>query len=240
MKSVVEALRGDVGAFTSGWVVAATKSVARGHVVVAREIRKPIRMQLLGKILALIPKGTASQRAVRAALALLTCGMFRAGELATRHGRAPVQRRQATWSRAGVAIQLWRAKNKQSATSQLVCYAGIGVCAATELKAAMDGAPDKSPGAPLLQHDDGSALDYREVLSSIKTLVAVLGLNPDEYGTHSCRAGGASELAALGISNPDLETLGRWAPGSASVRRYVRLTLRNRLDLARELGRRSL
>ena len=59
-----------------------------------------------------------------------------------------------------------------------------------------------------LTPDSPLAMDYFR--RRIKTILAFLGYNPDDYNTHSFRIGGATELFRRGV-NPDvIKKLGRW------------------------------
>ena len=44
----------------------------------------------------------------------------------------------------------------------------------------------------------------------IRTVALVLGLDPADFGAHSARIGGASDLFAEGCPGPVIQILGRW------------------------------
>ena len=60
--------------------------------------------------------------------------------------------------------------------------------------------------------------------AQFKILLRKIGLDPRQYGTHSCRRGFASAAAEAGASELELQTLGRWKVGSKMPGLYVSLT----------------
>ena len=75
---------------------------------------------------------------------------------------------------------------------------------------------DKAKKIHVLDNSKLSYLSYREI---IKKAVAGIGLDPKDYGTHSCRSGGATDIAPH-ISQYELLLSGRWAD-PRSVGSYV-------------------
>ena len=57
----------------------------------------------------------------------------------------------------------------------------------------------------------------------LKTTARYLNLNEDGVVIHSCRYGGATQLAMAGFPQYVIEIFGGWAPGSKSARRYTQL-----------------
>ena len=64
-------------------------------------------------------------------------------------------------------------------------------------------------------------LAYSSFRDIVKSSVEKIGLDPKQYGTHSLRAGGATDLAPH-VSEHDLLVSGRWAD-TRSIRSYVEL-----------------
>ena len=58
------------------------------------------------------------------------------------------------------------------------------------------------------------------MLDIIKKLMIAVGEDPDEFGTHSLRIGGATALYAQGATPMVIRTMGRWS--SDCYRLYVR------------------
>ena len=74
-----------------------------------------------------------------------------------------------------------------------------------------------------------SILPYASYNRIIKTSIVKLGLDPKLFGTHSCRAGGASDLAPK-VSELELLVSGRWAD-PRSIRHYVEIGQEDRFRL---------
>ena len=67
--------------------------------------------------------------------------------------------------------------------------------------------------APLATYPQGSQWKVWTEKQATATLQAVIerrGLDPREYALHSGRIGGASRLAAMGLSTYDIQRQGRW------------------------------
>lgn len=72
-------------------------------------------------------------------------------------------------------------------------------------------------------------LSYQSYRGIIKNSAKELGLNPDDFGTHSCRAGGATDLAPQ-ISQFELLLSGRWTD-SRSIGSYVETPNERRYEI---------
>ena len=75
--------------------------------------------------------------------------------------------------------------------------------------------------AGFLRKLDGTALTYNYFQDLIKLLAQKLGLNPADYGTHSCRAGGTSELFLAGKTAVFIQNFVRWK-NIGSTHTYIR------------------
>ena len=64
--------------------------------------------------------------------------------------------------------------------------------------------------------------------------MAAVGENPDHFGTHSLRIGGATALFAGGASETVIRTMGRWS--SDLHRLYVRACFEQCCDWTRRAG----
>jgi integrase len=73
---------------------------------------------------------------------------------------------------------------------------------------------------PVFTLTTGRILTYSVINNTLKRLVAQLGLDPSLYSTHSFRAGAATAAAAAGLSDSEVQRLGRWR--SSVYSRYVR------------------
>jgi site-specific recombinase XerD len=75
------------------------------------------------------------------------------------------------------------------------------------------------------------AVSLSTLSSQFKRVVAAIGLDPSQYGTHSCRRGFASEAAELGADSRELAAMGNWVVGSSVPDKYVVMTKSRRETL---------
>jgi integrase len=79
-----------------------------------------------------------------------------------------------------------------------------------------------------------SKLSYSSYLSIVKAQVVSLGLNPNFYGTHSLRSGGASDLASQ-VTEFELMLSGRWRD-PRSLKSYVKVPEERRFAISDRLS----
>ena len=70
-------------------------------------------------------------------------------------------------------------------------------------------------------------LAYSAALQELKTLLAFLGRNPEEYGEHSGRRGGATTASEAGAHWTDLKIHGRWK-SDTTAQKYIEATTKKR------------
>ena len=73
-------------------------------------------------------------------------------------------------------------------------------------------------------------ITYRKLNAFIKSLVEVLGYDPDHYSTHSIRRGGCSFMAECNIRTELIATVGNWK--SDCYLRYIDWAMKNRIEAA--------
>ena len=61
----------------------------------------------------------------------------------------------------------------------------------------------------------------KEATAALRAVIERQGLDPREYALHSGRIGGATRLAAMGLSTYDIQRQGRWK--SQAVGMYIRI-----------------
>ena len=66
-----------------------------------------------------------------------------------------------------------------------------------------------------------ASLGYDTLRRSIKALLSGLEMDPDVYGTHSCRRGAATEMLKAGATTAQTREMVRWK-SDAMVATYVR------------------
>jgi hypothetical protein len=81
--------------------------------------------------------------------------------------------------------------------------------------------PGQDDQTPLFRDPStNKPLRYESVLEWTRNLMACIGENPADFGTHSYRIGGATALFAAGANETVIRTMGRWS--SDMHRLYVR------------------
>ena len=76
-----------------------------------------------------------------------------------------------------------------------------------------------TPG-PLFQYQSGTPLTKDALTSEIRSLLAMSGLNPLQFASHSYRIGAATTAASVGLPTWLIKTSGRWS--SDCYERYIR------------------
>jgi hypothetical protein len=69
------------------------------------------------------------------------------------------------------------------------------------------------------------------MLAACKRLIEAVGLNSSDYASHSCKQGAALAAMEAGLSQPQIQELGRWSSASM-VRRYAGGDPESRMALA--------
>ena len=76
---------------------------------------------------------------------------------------------------------------------------------------------------PFLSIDGRTQIRYDKFSASLKRMVAIQGFDPEKFSTHSLRIGGATALAAAGVPDSTIQTLGRWKSLAFLV--YIRTSI---------------
>lgn len=88
------------------------------------------------------------------------------------------------------------------------------------------------PSSPLFRKrttTGSTPLQYRELLSFLKSAVTWIGLNPANVGLHSLRRSGAAFLHDLGIPLQDIKSIGDWS--SLAVLMYLCTPFERKCDI---------
>ena len=128
----------------------------------------------------------------------------------------------------GVSINIRSAKNDQAGKGHKYYFSkrtvsdSIAFCLVTEM---FQWAAFATPADldPFLSHKGTWQLSYAAYLRTVKRVAKDCGFNPNRFGTHSIRIGGASILAAAGHPNHYIRMMGRW--NSETFMRYLRSAL---------------
>ena len=210
-----------------------------------RAIRRGISPAMLRRAMDLILDPTRADHAnIRAALAVALQGLLRSREYCGEFKEELALKRSDLVELTGrrVVIMMHPCKNMHhlgGKTCPLVLGAGGEyVDCVWELNnlVRVDPVEQGREGDTFLFRDPMSnrPLSYELMLQMVKTLMSSIGEDPDQFGTHSLRIGGATALFAMGASETLIRTMGRWS--SDLHRLYTRACFEQCEEWSRKAG----
>ena len=108
------------------------------------------------------------------------------------------------------------------------------VCAVHEMLNLLSIKPMKTSNQePLFVFPNGTLLNRKTVSSMLSALTVKCGLPENRYKTHSFRKGAASTLAAAGVPDSTIQTMGRWSTNCYKI--YINLSQSQILSFAKSL-----
>ena len=194
------------------------------------------------------------------AVAIAYAGLFRMGELTATEGafdpvedmsESDVQFLPSFWKANRVVIQLGRSKadqdGKRSKLRPRVLPVDEGVLMSpgrllremiAERQSLRKGSPPLlGAGRPLFQDRNGGQLKQSAVLVKMRKVLTERGgmtvAEALEFGTHSCRIGGATKLFQIGASPEVIKSLGGWS--SEAYKLYVMVQQQDLMRFARSM-----
>ncbi|KAJ7016082.1 hypothetical protein C8F04DRAFT_983061 [Mycena alexandri] len=87
--------------------------------------------------------------------------------------------------------------------------------------------------APLFEDADGKPLHYKAFVAGLRTALTAARIDPTGFAGHSFRRGAASEAAAAGYNDYEIQLLRRWR--SDSYKLYIENPLSRVLHLSQQL-----
>ena len=161
------------------------------------------------------------RRLLRAAMSLAFYGFLRVGEFtATPLHLIPLWRHDVWFVGHQLKVLVKRSKSDQWGRGTVVSVgcSGDSSCLVSSMKRYLKCCPAPS-SSPLFIWDDGSPLIARRFQSQLWVYFGKLGLDPDQFNTHSFRIGAATTAAKVGISSGVIKQLGRWR--SRAFKSYI-------------------
>ena len=213
-----------------------------------KRLRKALTPEKLARAFLLLDPECPLHANVRAMLALMLQALLRAGE-------AVLSDKAAQWTAGkhlsrddfivgGRAMQVTIAPEKDDnslgakATPVIVGRGGVFVDAVWEfenLRRVDPVAPRQRPFTPAFRDPaTGRALRVADANKWVKRLMQSIGEDPDEYGSHSCRTGGATAMFKAGASALDIRTIGRWSSDVYLI--YVHADCERAVEMSRRLA----
>lgn len=219
--------------------------------------RKPMTQELVEAV----TKATQrmGHRDVGVAVAIAYAGLFRMGELTATEGafdpiedmcESDVTFLPSFWKANRVVIRLGRSKadqdGKRSELRPRILPVDEGDVLSpgrllrdmlAERYAVRPGNPPLiRQGSPLFQDKRGGQLKQSAVLEKMRKALVSTGLSAKEaaeYGTHSCRIGGATKLFQLGASPETIKKMGGWSSEAYKV--YVMIQQEDLMRFSRRM-----
>ena len=203
--------------------------VLRRWGVRTQDLARALETQLAG--------GSAVEQNWRAALTVAFCGLLRGGEFAMQDGEVFDSVRHLTradvrffWEggvlHAGVMIRQLKTTRFAGKDVEVVLRGGGRLFdPVAELKRLidLDYVPhDKRATTPLFRDANGEAFTVRSVRDMVKALMEAVGCDPDRFGAHSLRIGGATAALAAGVPPEVIRAMGRWSSEVYQI--YMRLS----------------
>jgi hypothetical protein len=179
---------------------------------------------------------------LRAALATALQGLLRSAEF-TGEGKYRINRADLVeLSSERMTVMIHPCKNMHhlgGKTCPLVIGAGgeyVDAVAEVRNMLRVDPTPKgEEHSTPLFRDPEtNGALQYNQILDLTKRLMMAIGENPEQFGTHSYRIGGATALFAMGANETVIRTMGRWS--SDIHRLYVRACFEQCCDWTKKAG----
>ena len=191
------------------------------------------------------PPVTPANVNVRAMLATCLQGLLRGREAgcklqfdpATDVARSDI----ATCTGERLAIFMRPAKNmkhRRGKTVPLVIGAGgefIDAAMEVQRMLELDPTPEGCQAStPMFRKADGRAFTTDDIRDIVRQVAYAAGEDPEEFGAHSLRIGGATALFAAGADPIHIRTMGRWS--SDCYRLYVRACFEQTMEWTRRIG----
>ncbi|XP_069110198.1 uncharacterized protein [Argopecten irradians] len=197
-------------------------------------MRAPITADILARILKALPlvcSSTYESKLFSAAFLLAFFGFFRVGEL-TVTKMSMIQKVVSLQDiKIGniLEVALRFSKTDQEGKGCTVCIPRLeGTFCPVKCLEQYITVRHRNPG-PLFCHFDHSPLTRYQFASVLKKTLLFLGFDSNRYKTHSFRIGAATEAAIRGLSDREIQLLGRWS--SDTFRQYIRIPEKVMLEL---------
>jgi integrase len=220
------------------------RGIKRFHGEKDRKRVQPITLAILLTILAQLRPGIVpGHTALYAAYCLGYAGLLRSGEITVGSGkdaslnltRNAVQFIPDFDSCTQIDLTLPGSKTDpfhKGITITVAAAPGHPSCPVTAVKRLYTELP-RAGSAPLFEGTDGKPLHYRAFVAGIRDSLAAAGIDPSAFAGHSLRRGAATEAAAAGFNDYEIQLLGRWR--SDAYKLYIENPISRILHLSKQL-----
>ena len=183
------------------------------------------------------------QQTWRALLVVTLCGLLRGGEVGVTDADASFPtwgdvsfRRLSSGELIAVLMVRVLKDGKFTGKTTPVFLKGGGslLDPVAELLALARLAGARRAAEPLFCDAHGRAISRSAIAAFVKALMAAIGEDPDRFGAHSLRIGGATAALAAGMHPSVIRIAGRWSSDVWEL--YARLTQESACDISRIVG----
>ena len=194
--------------------------------------RLPITIDILNSLLTFLEtkRGIYESRMFMAACTLAFFGFLRCGEFTTKNShtfdpQTDLCLGDISMSKSSFNLQLKDSKTDIFRKGITIPYYATGklACPVRLMKNHIDSRlkSGAKAEAPLFITAKGTVLDRQTFITTIKSTISELGLDPSTYNGHSFRIGAATTAAKVHIPDHLIKTLGRWS--SDCYNRYIHI-----------------
>jgi integrase len=221
------------------------RGIKRFHGERDRKPVQPITRSILLALLAqLHPNIVPGHTTLYAAYCLAYAGLLRSGEITAGSGKS-----SASLNLTRNAVQFFPDFNncthlvlhlpalktdpfRKGVSITMAAAPGHASCPVAAIKRLFTELPCTGK-APLFEGLDGKPLHYNAFVAGVRTALTAAGINPSGFAGHSFRRGAATEAAAAGYSDYEIQLLGRWR--SDSYKLYIENSTTRILHLSCQL-----
>lgn len=209
-----------------------------------RAVRRGIAPQALRKAMdILLDRNDPADANIRAALSTAFQGLLRSKEFTDSNVKTMLTREDlVSLTDSQMVLMMHPCKNMHHLTGK-TCPLVIGaggqyIDAVDEVRNMLRVDPHAASDAattPLFRDPaNNKPLSYDRIHNMTRKLMHEIGEDPEQFGTHSYRIGGATAIFAAGGSDTIIRTMGRWS--SDLYRLYVRASFESCVDWTRRAG----
>jgi len=228
------------------------QGIKRDHNQPERRIRTPLTHPHLLAIVTLLPVSSYDNIVLRAAFTLAFAGFLRVGEftykeadreLGTSYSKWFLTKQSITVAERGTFMQLTLPASKTdpfrkgiTLTIAASSDTGCPVHAMTRLQGVDHHRPQSAP-LFCIGRDQQQAFTREHVVRNLQRLATSAGLEQGTWNGHSFRRGAATWAVEMGISDNEIQILGRWR--SDAYRAYIEYSAEEQISLSKRFQHQS-
>jgi len=226
------------------------QGIKRDHNEPERRKRTPLTRGHLLKILSCLAPHSYENRVIRAAFTLAFAGFLRVGEFTYKKADRELGPSFGKWYLTKRSIQIhqndtYMELNLPASKTdpfrkgiKLTIAASYDTgCPVQAMRALLDMDNHRPDHAPLfcLGKFSQQAFTREHVVARLQELAIIAGLGQGNWNGHSFRRGAATWAAEVGISENEIQTLGRWRSDAYKV--YIEFSRKERISLSKRFQR---